>query len=137
MSVATVRRLTALLCILPAIACRSDPSSARGTAERFLDAHYVSIDLQAAQAVTGGLAREKLDREIALVGEQTIDATTRKPIVHYRFLSEQPAGEDAVYLAYLGQINVPDAEGFERRWLVTVRRAEHGWLVTNFQEVGD
>jgi len=123
--------------LIVAAACGSDPASPRGVAERFLDAHYVSIDLQAAATLTNGLARQKIEREIALVGDQTIDATTRKPVVHYKFLTEQPSGEDAVNFAYLGQINVPDAEGFERRWLVTVRRDGEHWLVANFDEVAD
>ena len=29
----------------------------------------------------------------------------------------EPSGDDAVNFAYLGHINVPDAEGFECRWL--------------------
>src|SRR5262245_30568134 len=123
--------------LIVAAACGSDPASPRGVAERFLDAHYVAIDLPTAQALTSGLARQKIEREIALVGDQTIDATTRKPVVHYKFVTEQPAGNDGVSFAYLGQINVPDADGFERRWLVTVRREGDAWRVANFEEVAD
>lgn len=119
------------------VACGPEPGSPRGVAERFLDAHYVAIDLATAEKLTSGLARVKLERERALVGDQSIDATTRKPIVHYKYLKEQEAGPDAISFAYLGQINVPDAEGLERRWFVTVRRDNGSWLVSNFEESGD
>ena len=64
------------------------------------------------------------------------DASTRKPTVHYRLLEEHPEGDAAVNLLYRGSITVEDADRFERRWLVTVRRQEDGWRVTNYQELG-
>ena len=48
--------VTALL-----VGCHPDPSTARGTAESFLDAHYVRIDLQGALPFTSGLARHKVE----------------------------------------------------------------------------
>jgi hypothetical protein len=123
------------LAALVAAGCRPDPSTARGTAERFLDAHYVAIDLVAARELTSGLARHKVDAEVDLVRGQVIDETTRKPVVHYKLLEEHPQGEDAVNFLYLGSITVADAGGFERRWLVTVKREAPGWRVTNYQEL--
>jgi len=116
-------------------ACRPDASTPRGTAERFLDAHYVAIDLPAARAFTAGVARQKVENEMRLVEGQTIDETTRKPTVHYRLLEEHPDGGDAVSFLYRGQITVEDAGGFERRWMVTVRRDGDAWRVTNYQEL--
>ena len=116
--------------------CRSDPATARGTAERFLDAHFVRIDLSACLGVTAGLARNKVEEELSLVGGQVIDETTRKPTVHYRLLEEHPEGDEAVNFLYRGSIRVEDADSFERRWLLTVRRQEDGWRVTNYQELG-
>jgi hypothetical protein len=123
------------LATLVAGGCRPDASTARGTAERFLDAHYVAIDLAAARALTTGLARHKVEAEVDLVRGQDIDETTRKPVVHYKLLEEHPQGDDAVNFLYLGSIVVADADRFERRWLVTVRREEPGWRVTNYQEL--
>ena len=77
-----------------------------------------------------------MEDEIRLVAGQAIDETTRKPSVHYRLLEERPDGEQAVSFLYRGNIAVEDAESFERRWLVTVRRDEGGWRVTNYQEFG-
>jgi hypothetical protein len=126
------------LCVLSALlgaGCRPDPSTPRGTAESFLDAHYVRIDLSAALPFTSGLARHKVEEEIGLTQGQAIDETTRKPRVHYRLLEERPDGERAVSYLYRGSIAVEDAGRFERRWLVTVRREEAGWRVTNYQEL--
>lgn len=125
-----------LVLALALVGCRADPSTPRGLAERFLDAHFVEIDLPAALEFTSGVAHKKVEGEIALVGDQTIDATTRKPLVHYRLLEERADGADAVSFVYRGTIRVEDADTFERRWLVTVRREGDAWRVTNYQEIG-
>jgi len=126
------------LCVVSALiaaACRPDPHTPRGTAESFLDAHYVRIDLPAAREFTTGLARYKVDDEIGLTRGQAIDESTRKPTVHYRLLEEHPDGELAVRYVYRGSIAVEDADRFERRWLVTVRHDDSGWRVTNYEEL--
>ena len=124
-----------LVSALAAASCRSDPATPRGTAELFLDAHYVRIDLAATLPFTSGLARQKVEDEIRLVSGQQIDETTRKPSVHYKLLEEHPDGDAAVNYLYRGTITVEDADRFERRWLVTVRQADGGWRVTNYQEL--
>jgi hypothetical protein len=123
------------LLVLLGTGCRPGPSTPRGTAERFLDAHYVRIDLPAALALTAGVARHKVEEELRLVEGQAIDESTRKPTVRYRLLEERPEGETAVNYLYRGTILVEDADRFERRWLVTVRRDADGWHVTNYQEL--
>lgn len=128
----------ACLAFVAAIAaCRADPSTVRGTAERFLDAHYVEIDLPAALPYTSGLARQKVEQEMALVKGVEIDDTTRKPIVRYALLEEHPDDEGGTKLLYRGKILVDGADGFERRWLVTVRREPDGLRVTNYQELAE
>jgi len=123
-----------MLAILSMASCKPDPSTPRGTAERFLDAHYVHIDLPATLPFTSGLARKKVESEIELVRGVTIDESTRKPSVHYTLLEERPDGSEAVSYLYRGRIAVDGADGFERRWLVTVRQEPEGWRVTNYQE---
>jgi hypothetical protein len=120
--------------MLLSAACRPDPGTPRGTAERFLDAHYVHIDLKSALPFTSGLARSKVESEIELVKGVDIDETTRKPTVHYTLLEERPDGNEAVSYLYRGRIAVDGADSFERRWLVTVRQESDGWRVTNYQE---
>jgi hypothetical protein len=117
-----------------AAACGPDPATPRGTAERFLDAHYVHIDLAAALPFTSGLARQKVESEMALVRGVAIDESTRKPTVHYTLLEEHPDGPETVSFVYRGRVLPEDADAIERRWLVTVRREADGWRVTNYQE---
>jgi hypothetical protein len=126
--------LCGLTTILGVAACRPDPSTPRGTAERFLDAHYVHIDLQSALPFTSGVARRKVESEIELVRGVEIDETTRKPTVHYSLLEEHADGTQAVSYVYRGRIAVDGADTFERRWLVTVRQEPDGCRVTNYQE---
>ncbi len=126
--------LGGLIAILCLAGCRPDPATPRGTAERFLDAHYVHIDLPSTLPLTSGVARQKVESEMALVRGVAIDETTRKPSVHYTLLEERPDGDHAVSYVYRGRIAVADADTFEKRWLVTVRREPDGWRVTNYQE---
>lgn len=132
---ASLRLLLGGVVMLLCVACRPDPSTPRGTAERFLDAHYVHIDLPSALPFTSGLARRKVESEIELVRGVEIDDTTRKPTVHYTLLEERPDGAEAVNYLYRGRIAVDGADAFERRWLVTVRQEPDGWRVTNYQEL--
>ena len=125
-----------MLAFVLLVACRPDASTPQGTAERFLDAHYVRIDLPEALPFTSGLARHKVEDEMRLIEGQPIDAATRKPTVHYKLLETHPDGEHSVNYLYLGSITVEDADRFERRWMVTVRREAEGWRVTNYQELG-
>ena len=128
----TVRTL--VLSALLVAGCRAAANTPRGTAERFLDAHYVRIDLPAALEFTADLARHKVEDELRLVQGQMIDETTRKPNVHYRLLEEHPDGTEAVRYLYRGSITIEDADRLERRWLVTVRLADGAWRVTNYEE---
>jgi hypothetical protein len=127
----------AVLVSVAASGCRSDPSTPRGTAELFLDAHYVEIDLPRALPLTSGVARQKVEHEIDLVKGFEIDDTTRKPIVRYSFLEEHPGDDGSMKFLYHGKILVDGADGLERRWLVTVRQEAEGWRVTNYQEISE
>jgi len=118
-------------------ACRPDPSTARGTAERFLDAHYVTIELANALPYTSGLARQKVEQEMELVKGFAIDETTAKPIVRYRLIKEDPDPAGGSHFLYRGTIVLEGADGFDRQWLVTVRRENEGFRVTNYQEFGE
>ncbi|MGH7804807.1 MAG: hypothetical protein ACREQJ_10705, partial [Candidatus Binatia bacterium] len=103
-------------------------------AERFLDAHYVKIDLGAAEALTGGVAGKKLADERRLVGESAIDESTRQPNVYYRFVEERPAGDDRSHLIYRATFAVEGADTFDRRILLVLQRSDGSWKVVNFEE---
>jgi hypothetical protein len=132
-------RAVVAVCSLAAglAACAPDPSTAQGTAERFLDAHYVTIELANALPYTSGVARQKVEREMELVQGFAIDETTVKPIVRYRLLKEDADADGGSRFLYRGTIRLDGADGFERQWLVTVRREAEGFRVTNYQEFGE
>jgi hypothetical protein len=108
-------------------------NSARGVVDRFIEAHYIAIDLKAAEPFCTGLALDKLRKEIALTAGQKIDDSTRKPIVHYRLKAERD-GTDHVTFLFLATIDVPDGGSFEKDWMITARKEGTDWKVSNFSE---
>ena len=123
-----------VVALLAGMGCGPDPSSARGMAERFLDAHYVRIDLPASSELTSGVAHQKVDDEIALTRGVAIDAATRQPTIHYRLEEERDGGDGATRFVYRLTIVPDDADRFHRRVLLTLRRADEGWTVSNYEE---
>lgn len=118
-----------------AAACTPDSDSARGVAESFLDEHYVRMDLKASLAHVTGLARHKVEEELRLVGDQEIDAGTMRPTVTYELDEERPGGDDRATFLYRGKVSLDGDGSFEIRWLVTARRENGGWKVSNYEEL--
>ena len=127
---ATVATL-ALLALL--LGCHSDPHSARGVAEQFVDQHYVRINLAAAKPFCAGLALHKIEEEQRLTEGQAIDESTRLPSVHYRLI-DQKADDATASFVFEGTIRVDDAGEFIRKWIVTTRHSDDAWKVSNFEE---
>lgn len=123
------------LCSTLLIACSPDSDSARGVAERFLDEHYVRMDLAAAIEHCTGLARHKVEDEMRLVGDQEIDATTQRPNVTYELQEERPDGDERTTFLYRGKVKLSGGDSFAMRWLVSVRRERGAWKVSNFKEM--
>jgi hypothetical protein len=113
--------------------CGRDLGSAQGVAEEFVDQHYVQIDLPKAKEYAVSVALDKIDDEIRLTAGQAIDASTRKPKVHYRLLKKEE-GEGRVSFLYQGTIQAEDAPEFTRRWLVVARKEGGAWRISNFTE---
>jgi hypothetical protein len=111
-----------------------DLNSAQGVAEEFVDQHYVNIDLPRAREYSVGLARDKIDDEIRLTRGQAIDASTRKPTIHYELVDKKQETEGRISFFYKGTIQAEDAPEFTRRWLVVARKDGDGWRVSNFTE---
>ncbi|MEA2624251.1 MAG: hypothetical protein QOD06_296 [Candidatus Binatota bacterium] len=128
------RRQALLVVAATACACRPDAGSARGVAERFLDAHYVDIDLGTAEGLAAGVARNKVAEERRLTTGHRIDETTRKPTVYYRLLEQYPEGEARVRFVYRATFAVDGAGNFDRRILLVLRREQADWKVANFEE---
>ena len=123
------------LCFCPALftGCGRDLNTAQGIAEEFVDQHYINIDLQKSKEYSVGLALQKINDELRLTAGQVIDASTRKPAVHYRLLEKKSAEGRASFL-FEGTIRAEDAPEFTRRWLITTRREGKSWRVSNFTE---
>jgi hypothetical protein len=130
-----ISRGIAVLLLLAAAGCRSGSDTAQGVAERFLDEHYVRMDLERSRAYCVGVALSKVEEMQRLIGEQRIDETTRKPRVSYALEKRSEEGPSRTSFLYLGTIRVEDLEDFTRHWLVTTRKEADGeWKVSNFQE---
>jgi len=128
------RRSVLVLGALVLLGCRTDPSSAQATAERFLDAHYVRIDRPTAEAIATGVASKKLADERRLVEGHMIDEATRLPNVYYRLEEERPDGDARSRLIYRVTFAVEGADTFDRRVLILLRREAEAWRVANFEE---
>jgi hypothetical protein len=133
-----VKKLPASIILLLCVAtlldgCRRDLRTAQGVAEEFVDQHYVHINLQKATEYSAGLALQKINEEIRLTSGQVIDASTRKPKIHYRLL-EKKEGEGRASFLYEGTVRADDAPEFTRRWLITARKEGDRWRVSNFTE---
>ncbi|MBI4524263.1 MAG: hypothetical protein HY695_10690 [Deltaproteobacteria bacterium] len=122
-----------VFCALFLGACGRDLNTARGVVEEFVDHHYVYFDLRKAKQYSIGVALEKINEEIRLTEGQTIDASTRKPKVHYRLVERKESPQRASFL-YEGTIQAEDAPEFTRRWLVSARKEGNQWRVSNFTE---
>jgi hypothetical protein len=116
-----------------AVAGCTAPNSARGVADRFIEAHYMAIDLRAAEPLCTGLALDKLHKEIALTAGQDIDASTRKPIIHYKLTAKRDEADHVTFL-FVATIDVPDAGTFSKNWMITARKEGADWKVSNFSE---
>jgi len=128
------RALAVLLLLAAASAChQADP--ARAAAERFLDLHYVEIDLPGARDQASGLARAKVEEEIRLTDGQEPPESWSRPSVHYRFIEQQPGDQaERRGFVYEATITLEGGTQFQRRVLLTVREQDGVWRVSNFQE---
>ena len=124
--------IAASLCALAA--CRPGPDTAQGTAERFVDAHYVNINLVDAKQFCVGPALGKVEEEQRLTLGQTIDESTRKPHVGYSLVEKREEGADRASFLFEGTIRVEDGGTFTRKWMVTTRKESDGWRVSNYDE---
>jgi len=119
--------------MIAAHGCTPGGESPRATAEAFLDAHYVDIDLEAARPLCTGLALDKLEKEVALTRDAAIDAETRKPRVTYR-VEESRDGSDRAQYAYVLEIRPDGADIFQKLVLLSLRHEADGWRISNYTE---
>jgi hypothetical protein len=118
---------------LTLLACHPDEHTAQGVAERFVDQYYVQINLAGAKPLCAGLATKKLQEEERLIGGQTIDESTRKPLIRYKLIDKKEEGDRPSFV-FEGRIHVDGADTFTRKWIITTRREGDAWKVSNFEE---
>jgi hypothetical protein len=129
------RVCSAIVLLAVLVSCRSGAGTSQGVAERFLDEHYVRMDLVKSSEYCVGVAHDKVMEMRHLVEGQPIDESTRKPRVSYSLEKTTEESPERVSFLYLGTIQPEDLEKFTRHWLVTTRKESDGqWKVSNFQE---
>jgi hypothetical protein len=117
---------------LTAAGCRSKDGPA-GVADAFMGAYYVAIELNAAREFTTGLAREKLDRELELTSEVSIDPETRKPRINFQLEESSEEGERARFIFVL-DIRPPGIDPYERTSILSLKQVDGDWKVSNFND---
>jgi hypothetical protein len=105
----------------------------RAVVDRFIEAHYLAINLKSSERWCTGLALEKLHQEEALTAGQSIDDETRKPTIHYK-LQQERDGQDRVMYLFLATIDVPEGGSFDKKWMITARKDGEIWKVSNYSE---
>jgi hypothetical protein len=114
--------------------CGADPATPQGRAELFLDSYYVVIDLPRALDHTSGVARSKVEQSIHLTEGQDAPEPGSRPKISYQLAEERPEGEALVHFVYVTSI-LADGDATQQKVMLTVRRQDDGWRVTNFQDV--
>ncbi|MBI2082944.1 MAG: hypothetical protein HYT76_05190 [Deltaproteobacteria bacterium] len=99
----------------------------------FMEAYYVSADLQRAEQLASGLALEKIQSSVQLREGQTIDETTRRPEVSFKKIEGQVNGDEAVYL-FLVTISPSDFQPIKKQSRLRIRLQEGVWKVTQFSD---
>jgi hypothetical protein len=109
------------------------PNSARGVVDRFIEARYILIDRNQMQAVCTGLALDKIHDEMKLTEGQSIDQSTRKPVVHYKLQKTRSDGDKTTFL-FKARIDVPEGGTFKKFWMITAKKDGEVWKVSNYSE---
>jgi hypothetical protein len=115
------------------IASCTPPNSARGVVDRFIEARYILIDHNQMQAVCTGLALDKIHEEMKLTEGQSIDQSTRKPVVHYTLQKTRSDGDKTTFL-FKARIDVPEGGSFKKFWMITAKKDGDTWKVSNYSE---
>jgi hypothetical protein len=121
-----------LLLILTVAGCTA-PNSARGVVDRFIEARYILIDHQQMQSLCTGLALDKVHEEMKLTEGQSIDLSTRKPVVHYSLEKTRNDGDKTTFL-FKARIDVPEGGTFRKFWMITAKKDGESWKVSNYSE---
>jgi hypothetical protein len=114
--------------------CSRD-NTPKGVADRFVQAYYVQIDQAQALEFTTALARERLQRELQLVGpiRQGGSVEQARPQVAYNLVHTQPEGRQVLFVYDL-TITPMHVSPMLRKVLIITDQFAGQWKVINFTE---
>ena len=113
--------------------CTSSPPDEQ-IARRFVDAHYVRIDRPAALAVTAGLARSRIEKEVEDTAGQPISRDTRQPEFRYTLVESRTGDDGRTTFLFDAEILVPGSAAIHRELWITTSREDEGVRVVAFRE---
>jgi len=132
MSANSRRRFLLSLMIPLTIGACAKPSESEKISKDFMEAYYVRLDPKAAQAMSSGLAEDKIKHQLELLQGVAPDPSSDKPKVNYRLVSKDPANADEASYIYEVHSNAEDISG--RKVFVKLREANGKWTVSQFTE---
>ncbi len=104
-----------------------------GVAKAFLEAYYVSIDLEKTKELTSGLAGKQIDRQLGAIKKMGRVEKNRSQ-VSYRFLNERSLGEGKKAFSFELSIEPQGGKSFRRVVFLHLRRTDRDWRVHAFRE---
>jgi hypothetical protein len=114
--------------------CSRD-NTPKGVADRFVHAYYVQIDQAQALEFTTALARERLQRELQLVGpiRRGGGVEQARPQVEYNLVRTQPEGRQVLFVYDL-TITPMQVSPMVKKVLIITEQFAGQWKVINFAE---
>ena len=124
----------AILIAFVCLGCSRD-DTAKGVADRFVQAYYVQVDQARALDFTAALAEERLQREIQMVTpiRRSGDVEQARPNVEYSLVRSQPDGRQVLFVYDL-TITPPHIPPMLKKVLIITDQRAGQWKVINFTE---
>lgn len=104
-----------------------------GVAKAFLEAYFVSIDLEKTIGLTGGLAKMQINRQFEAIKKLGRVEKNRSQ-VSYRFLNERSLGEGKKAFSFELSVEPRGGRAFQRVVFLQMRRTGRDWRVHAFRE---
>ncbi len=130
---ANPRRRFLLSLIVPfTLGACADPSQSEKVAKAFIDAYYVRIDLHSAKELSQGLAKEKIDGQLALTQGQAPDQGANIPKVDAHLVSSGEASANEA--SYIFEVKPQVQDVGARKVFVKLRQENGQWKISQFTE---
>ena len=129
-------KILILICSLFLMAC-TPKTDAEKVGNNFVALYYQQMNQQEALKLSSMMAKDKLEKEYALVHESRIknpQPASNRAKVTYK-LEESKTEKDLSFLTYRLTIQPNGINAFDRTALLTLQRENENWKVINFEEV--